>query len=116
MKTIIVGLAAVLLVGFAGPAAAQNKCGSAKMKAIGKKAATKSACYAKALAKGFNPDSTCLAKAELKFSQTFAKTEAKYGVLCLTSNDADQLEADLDAWIGDSAVALNGDCGNGMIQ
>src|SRR5262249_14139540 len=61
-------------------------------------------------------DSSCLAKAEVKFSQTFAKTEAKLGTACLTTGDAGQLESDLDAWIGDSSVALSGDCGNGVIQ
>src|SRR5262245_13270153 len=56
-----------------------QKCSQSKRKAAGKKTSAKLTCHAKAITKGIAVDSTCLAKAEVKFSNSIAKAEAKGG-------------------------------------
>ena len=72
-------LSFAMAVAAAGVAGGQtpSKCSTAKTKAAGKKAATKLGCVAKGLSKGEGTDSTCVAKAEVKFSVSVAKAEAK---------------------------------------
>ena len=81
-RTVIVVVAAllgsVLVTGaaMAGGTPAQ-KCSAAKRKAAGKKAASKFGCLSKAASKAIEVDTDCLAKAETKFSSTFAKADTK---------------------------------------
>src|SRR5437764_15435363 len=99
MKRIM--LPALLLLAFVVPpdTGAQDKCGAAKLKAAGKKAYEKAACYAKARAKGIDVDATCLQKVELKFSAIFDKYDPSG--TCLTTGDAGAIEAKVDAWAQD---------------
>src|SRR5262245_30483215 len=96
-------LAAVLCLAAPHAAFAQSKCGVAKTKAAGKKAAAKLTCLAKAVSKGTTPvDSTCLAKADVKFSTAFAKAEAKvYVPGCLSTGDASAIEGKVDSLLSD---------------
>src|SRR5690242_17921627 len=55
------------------PDAGPSKCEAARLKAAGKKAKAKLGCYAKAALKAVPVDTTCLTKAETKFSAAFAK-------------------------------------------
>src|SRR5262245_17465615 len=98
MKTLL-SLAMAVSLALATSAAAQDRCGAAKMKASGKKAAGLAACYAKGLAHGdlsFVP--TCTGAVSAKYTATFDKIEAKFvGNLCLTHNDRDPIEGVIDA-------------------
>jgi hypothetical protein len=98
-------LTAFVLVS-ADPAAAQNKCAAAKVKAAGKKASNKAKCHSSAVKKGDPVDAACLTKAETKFNASFAKAEAKPP--CLTTGDGAAIEAKIDAFIADLAGTLGG--------
>ncbi len=92
-------VAFALLTGYtthAGSTPAQ-KCAAAKEKAAAKKAATKLGCYATAAVKGALVSSDCLAKAEMKFSTTFEKVEAKGG--CISSGDAASIEKHVNDFV-----------------
>src|SRR6185437_2942306 len=70
------GIALVMAV--TGAAEAASKCTGEKAKAAGKKAAAKLTCLSKGVGKALpQVDSTCIAKAEVKFSVAYAKAEAK---------------------------------------
>jgi hypothetical protein len=88
----------------AGPTPAQ-KCTGSKLKATGKKAAAKLKCHEKAVKKGVAADPDCLAKAEEKFADAFAKAEAKGG--CLTTGDAGSVEGLVDTFVDDAVAALD---------
>src|SRR5262245_59534751 len=72
------------------PVADANRCAAAKLKATGKKAKTKLGCHAKAVKQGGALDPACLAKAEARFTSTFARAESTPP--CLTSGDAGDVE------------------------
>jgi cysteine-rich repeat protein len=109
-------LATLLLLAIVLPldAGAQDKCGAAKLKAAGKKAYGKAACYAKARAKGIDVDPTCLQKVEIKFSAIFQKYDPSGN--CLTTGDAGAIEAKVDAWAQDVFDELRANCGDGVVQ
>src|SRR5262245_65287477 len=106
MRILTVALVSILLLilvlpparGAATPAAV---CAEAKLRAAGKKAATKLACHAKAASRGGAVDTTCLTKAETKFTDAFAKAEGKGG--CILTGDAPAIEAAIDQAV-DSVV------------
>lgn len=75
----------------------QAICAAAKQKAAGKKGAEKLKCHSKGLIVNLPVDSTCLAKAEIKFSKAFAKTEAKGG--CVVTGDTATVEAAVDNFV-----------------
>jgi len=77
----------------AAPTAAQ-KCAIAKNKAASKKLGSKLKCYQKGIAASTSPDSTCLAKAEVKFSVAAAKADLAGG--CAVTGDASVLEGIVD--------------------
>ena len=94
-----------------GTAFAASKCSGDKIKAAGKKAASKLTCHSKAVTKGLlSVDSTCIAKAEVKFSSTFAKAEAKTysDDGCLTTGDATPVEVKVDQFVDSVAPCLAG--------
>jgi hypothetical protein len=75
-----------------------------KQQAAAKKLTAKVKCWGVALKKGKAVDPACLAKAEQKFDDAFAKAEEKGG--CLTSNDAAAVETLVDGWLGELLAAL----------
>jgi hypothetical protein len=74
-----------------------QKCAAAKLNATSKNAAAKLKCYAKAATKASSVDPSCLTAAETKFSNAFAKAEAKGS--CVTSGDAAAIETDVDNFV-----------------
>ena len=98
-------------VAFAGPTPAQ-KCSGSKIKATSKKASAKLKCHEKAILKGLAVDPECLAKAEDKFTDAFAKAEDKGG--CLTTGDTGSMEALVDTFVEDSVAALNPPAARGL--
>src|ERR1044071_9543352 len=106
-------LAALLILAIALPpgAGAQDKCGANKMKAVGKKAAGKAFCIAKALGKAVAVDPVCFQRVEEKFSAAFTKAELKPP--CLTHDDAGAIEAKVDAFVVDVLSELRANCGDG---
>ncbi len=95
-------------------AAGPNPCDSKKIQAAGKKAGNKAKCHAKAASKGVPVDSTCLAKAETKFSASISKAETA-GPSCTHSGQTNTLESAVDAFINDANGELTS-CGNGTID
>lgn len=105
-------LAALVLVAFvavaasvaqAGPTPAQ-KCTGAKIKAASKKAAARLKCHEKATLKDVEVDQTCLQRAVDKFTDAFAKAEAKGG--CAITGDTNSIEALVDTFVDDVVDAL----------
>src|SRR6185295_5766182 len=96
MRALCVVAMSALLVSFAMPSwALVNKCPTAKIKATGTKAGSKTVCYAKGVSAGSGVDSSCLAKAEIKFSTAFAKAEAK-AADCVNTGDTSSIEGKVD--------------------
>lgn len=95
-------LVLILLIALAAPVTALDapgrKCAAAKLKATAKKTLAKFKCTAKGVAKDIAVDPACFAKAETKFSEAFAKAEAKGG--CATSGDALITEYWVDSFVG----------------
>jgi len=91
-----------------------NKCQSSKLKAAGKKASCLLGLESKQAASGDPIDPTKQAKCLSKFSQAFAKAEAKPP--CKTTGDAADIEARVDNLVGDVDCELDGgapcDCGS----
>jgi hypothetical protein len=79
--------------------AAGERCSAAKLRAAGRKAASKISCYRKAVLASMAPDADCLARAEAKFVRAFAAADARGG--CLTTGDAADVEAIVDQFIAD---------------
>jgi hypothetical protein len=104
-KFVSLALVAVLAASMAdaAPTPAQ-RCSAAKMKATAKKATAKIKCHEKAMLKGVAVDPLCLAKAETKFTDAFARAELKGG--CATVGDAAALEAEVDVFVGAVVGAL----------
>jgi hypothetical protein len=106
------------------PIQSGNRCVGVKLKATGKKAKTKLGCHAKATRKGLSVDTQCLAKTEARFAATFASAEA-HGP-CLTNNDADGIESQVDNLVNQLVAALPSNtttttvpgpvCGNGVVE
>ena len=99
----------VVLAVVAGMAAAAGavptpaqKCAAAKIKATGKKIGAKAKCQEKGILTALPADSTCLAKAEVKFSSTIAKAELKGG--CPLTGDTATLEAVADQAVNNAAA------------
>src|SRR5689334_10713698 len=104
LATAAVGVLALTAMtsGVAFATAATSKCSGGKVKNAGKKAAAKLGCLSKGISKGLaGPDSTCVAKAEVKFSTAVAKAEAKVPNDCLTLNDTSAIEAKIDSLVSD---------------
>lgn len=81
-----------------------QKCAAAKVRASGKKALKKLKCHATAIMRDDPVDPACLARAEQKFVEAFAKAELEGG--CATTGDAAALEAMVDVFVGDVVAAL----------
>jgi hypothetical protein len=79
------------------------KCAAVKQKAAGKKIAARLGCYSKAVAKTVPVDPDCLAKANTKFSATFAKADAAGG--CTIPGDATAQELAADSAVATIAAA-----------
>ena len=90
-----------------------NRCDSKKIQTAGKKASNKAKCHAKAVAQGASVDSTCLGKAETKFSSSISKAETAAG--CTHTGQTNQLESAVNAFIDDAVSELTS-CGNGTID
>ena len=108
-RVIVTTLGFVFALAAARGTFAASKCSGDKIKAAGKKAASKLTCHAKAVTKGLMVDSTCIAKAEVKFSSTYAKAEAKSYLDdgCLTTGDAATIETQVDDCVN-AVVGLAG--------
>lgn len=70
-------IAALAVLAFAAPAAAQDVCSSQKAQAAGRYFQARASCVAKGLAKGLEPDALCISKAITKLTTSFQKAEAK---------------------------------------
>src|SRR5712692_1024470 len=115
MKTLTFSLAMALSLALVTSAGAQDKCGGAKMKAAGKKAAGQTACYAKALAKSSTTLlQPCLDKVGAKFATAFSKAEQHPP--CLTQMDAGAVEAVVDMCTQEIFEALRNNCSDGIVQ
>src|SRR5262249_31628357 len=83
---------------------------SAKLRATGKKTASKTKCYAKAATTG-TLDALCISAAEARFGQKWGATEGKGG--CATSGDQATIEGTVDAFVnvcGDGIVGSGETC------
>src|SRR5262245_22759004 len=89
------------VVGHAAGTAGQV-CAAAKLKATAKAASDSVTCHAKATQKGIGADPSCLAKAETRLTDAFAKAEVEGG--CVTAGDASAI----DALVGSSVGAFVG--------
>src|SRR6185369_12935588 len=106
------------------PTTTASRCAATKLKAAGKKAKTKLGCNAKAMRTGVALDPQCLAKAETRFASTFSSAEAQ--AQCLTTNDADGIESQVDDVVSQLVAALPSNtttttvpgavCGNGVVE
>jgi cysteine-rich repeat protein len=111
-KSTILAVAAVVgaacLAALAGGAAnPAGQCAAAKLKASGKKSASKLKCYAKSVGKGTVVSTSCLDKAEVKFSGAISKVESKGG--CTTPGNGGTLEQLVDDLVADVVTALTPD-------
>jgi polyhydroxybutyrate depolymerase len=86
-----------------------STCEAARLKAAGKKAASKLNCHAKAAMKGVAVDSACLDKASTKFAAAFAKTSGCSGDETTVENTVD--DTCVDALVTLSAGMVTGVCG-----
>ena len=89
------------------PAASDDgrRCSAAKLKATAKKAKNKLGCHAKAVAKGVNADSACLAKVETKFTTAFTAADQRFA--CAVEGDAATVETTVvDPFVDDAVAAL----------
>jgi hypothetical protein len=82
----------------------QQKCGTAKMKAAGRKASDRTKCFERAVQKSTAVDPGCLSKADLKLFTTFQNIEAGGG--CVFTGDAPAVEAGIDSAVGAFVTAL----------
>src|SRR5205809_13159 len=108
--TAAIGGLAIVAVGSASVlAATPSKCSGGKIKNAGKKAAAKLTCLSKAVGKALAAtDSTCIAKAEVKFSSAVAKAEAKIytDAGCSATGDTASYESLVDATVADVGEEL----------
>ena len=102
--SLLVGLVVGLLLCSGVARAYAPNCTPAKLRAAAKKATTKVACYRRALQSGASLDPNCIAKAEERFLRAFASAEARGG--CITTGDADDVEAIVDQFIADLLAQL----------
>jgi hypothetical protein len=96
VDALIADLQSELTGGNPGP----SKCTGAKLKAAGKKAASKAKCQSKAAAKALAVDPACIGKAESKFNTGWAKAEGKADCLAPTG-DLAVIEGKVDAFLDD---------------
>jgi len=82
----------------------EQKCAIAKIKAATRKAEAELRCQKKALAKGESADPACVAKAQEKFAQSFAKAEARGG--CKNEGDAPQVQDTVELFVDDVVTTL----------
>lgn len=87
----------VLLAAVAQGATPAAICSVAKLKAASHKATSKLKCYAAAVKTSTPVDPGCLAKADGKFQDAFAKAEAKGG--CGTTGDVGRVEGHIDGCV-----------------
>ncbi len=85
--------------------ACQQKCGTGKLKAAGKKTVDRSKCFEKAVQKSLPVDPACLDKASLKMFADFQREEAKGG--CVFTGDYPAVEGVIDSAIGAFVAALD---------
>jgi hypothetical protein len=103
-----------LLVPALTPNPAANKCQSDKLKNTGKLAAALLGCHSKAAKSNIPVDPACLAKATLKHTQSFTKSEAKPP--CDTTGDATSVQALLVPFVESALAGIprNDGCGSGV--
>jgi cysteine-rich repeat protein len=92
-----------------------NKCQSDKLKNTGKLAAALLGCHSKAAKSNVPVDQNCLAKATLKHTQSFAKSELKPP--CDTTGDAASVQAKLIPFVERALAGIprNDGCGSGVV-
>jgi hypothetical protein len=122
MRTLSIGVAAVVAVGAGNVAFAQSRCDSTITKAAGKKAACKAGVISKAQKSGGAPDATRLANCEAKFAKACGNGRAA-GDCVVQSGSCAGIEATVDACVttlmGSAApttTTLPPVCGNGMVE
>lgn len=82
----------------------QQKCGTDKLKAAGRKAAARTRCFERAVQKSAPVDPACLSRADLKLFTTFQTIEARGN--CVFTGDAPVVEGSIDSAIGAFVAAL----------
>ena len=82
----------------------QQKCGTAKMTAAGRKATDRAKCFEKAVQKAAAVDPGCLSKADLRLFTTFQNIESRGG--CVFTGDAPAVESGIDSAVGAFVTAL----------
>jgi hypothetical protein len=90
---------------FAHAADPEANCTTAKQKAAAKKLSAMVNCHNKAIKKLEPVDAECLAKAQRKVEDSFAKAEAKGG--CLTTGDVSSISALVDSWLAELLAAAS---------
>src|SRR5689334_15607972 len=106
VPTLVIALLTLIALG-ADPVRAQaDRCAAAKLKAAGKKASSRSKCYAKGVSKGAPAVGTCLSNASGKLDAAFGKAEQKF--TCHTNMDASTIEGDVDAFVDQVRSTVNG--------
>jgi cysteine-rich repeat protein len=115
-RALLVAVSILFSVAIVTPAIAgitpEQKCASAKMRAVGKKQGAKAKCYAKALSQSAAVVAECLTLAESKFDAAFTSAEAPGG--CLHVGDASTIESKIDQALSDIVGDLG--CGNGTTE
>ena len=89
------------------------KCQAAKLGASAKQPKCRAGVFAKSIGKVLAPDLAKLAQCDDKFDDGFAKAEAKGGMDCPTTGDANSIEGLLDPCIDGIVIDLGGAPGAG---
>ena len=89
------------------------KCEASKLGAAAKQPKCRANVFAKSISKVLAPDAAKLAQCDDKFDDGFAKAEAKGGMDCPTTGDANSIEGLLDACIDGIVTDLGGAPGAG---
>lgn len=89
------------------PITTANRCVAKKLRATANKAKAKLLCYGKATRGGSSVDTGCLTNAETQFTAGFAAAE--HSSLCVTTQDAYDVETVVDDFVGKVVAALPSD-------
>lgn len=103
-RTGAIVLATLLTATAAIAATGGERCASTKLRLAGHKANGKVRCHARAVLHGASADAECLARVEEKFQSAWTRIEARGG--CVTTNDADEVEQLVDAFVDGLVAAL----------
>src|SRR5262245_28715349 len=97
---LLLAMSLAVLVSAPGARAAttpEQKCAAAKLKAVKRKVNAERRCQKAALAKAVAVAASCLAKAQEKFADAFAKAESKGG--CKTEGDAVDVQESAELFV-----------------